>query len=89
MFEIHKPKPKSIVVIRAATGSELSNYEKSKLATVETNAQENKIETISLNGNILPIDPINKEVKLDLGSLAFKQKVTIHPTLRCIAVQCC
>lgn len=76
MIEIRKPSKKPIVVIRAATGNELSNYEKRKLANIEENAQENKIEVIRVNDQRLQIDPINKEVKIDLGGLAFKSKVT-------------
>lgn len=76
MFDVRKPVKKPIVVIRAATGNELSNYEKRKLANIEANAQENKIEVIRLNDQKLQIDPINKEVRIDLGSLAFKSKVT-------------
>jgi hypothetical protein len=76
MFDVRKPKQKPIVVIRAATGHELSNYEKRKLANIEENAQENKIEVIRVNNQVLKIDPLNKEVKIDLGDLAFKQKVT-------------
>ena len=75
MIEIRKPEQKSIVVIRAATGNELSNYEKRKLANIEDNAQENKIEVIKINDQRLQIDPINKEVRIDLGNLAFKNKV--------------
>jgi hypothetical protein len=62
-------------VIRAATGNELSNYEKRKLTNIEDNAQENKIEVIKLNNQRLQIDPLNKEVRIDLGNLAFKNKV--------------
>lgn len=76
MFDVRKPTKKPIVVIRAATGNELSNYEKRKLANIEANAQENKIEVIRVNNQKLQIDPINKEVKIDLGNLAFKSKVT-------------
>lgn len=76
MFDVRKPTKKPIVVIRAATGNELSNYEKHKLANIEDNAQENKIEVIRVNNQRLQIDPINKEVKIDLGNLAFKSKVT-------------
>lgn len=76
MIEIRKPTKKPIVVIRAATGHELSNYEKRKLAGIEEKAQENKIEVISVNGNRIPIDTINKEVKIELGEMAFKTKVT-------------
>lgn len=76
MIEIRKPSHKPIVVIRAATGNELSNYEKRKLANIEDNAQENKIEVIRLNDQKLQVDPLNKEVKIQLGDLAFKTKVT-------------
>ena len=75
MIEIRKPTSKPIVVIRAASGHELSNYEKRKLANIEENAQENKIEVIKVNNQKLQIDPINKEVRIDLGGLAFKSKV--------------
>jgi hypothetical protein len=76
MFDVRKQPQKPVVVIRAATGNELSNYEKRKLATIEEKAQENKIEVIKLNNEILPIDPLNKEVQIVLGDLASKQKVT-------------
>jgi hypothetical protein len=76
MIEIRKPTQKPIVVIRAATGNELSNYEKRKLANIEENAQENKIEVIRVNDQRLQIDPLNNEVRIDLGNLAFKSKVT-------------
>lgn len=76
MIEIRKPVHKPIVVIRAATGNELSNYEKRKLANIEENAQKNKIEIIKVNNQRLPIDPLTKEVNIELGSLAFKSKVS-------------
>jgi ABC-type Zn uptake system ZnuABC Zn-binding protein ZnuA len=78
MFDVRKPKQKPIVVIRSATSCELSNYEKRKLANIEENAQENKIEVISLNvnGNKRKIEPLNKEVNIDLGSLALKASIT-------------
>jgi hypothetical protein len=75
MIDIKKPEQKPIVIIRAATGHELSNYEKRKLANIEDNAQENKIEAIRLNNQRLNIDPLNKEVRIDLGGLAFKSAV--------------
>jgi len=75
MIELRKPTQKPVVVIRAATGNELSNYEKRKLANIEDNAQENKIEIIKVNDQRLAIDPLNKEVRIDLGNLAFKNKV--------------
>jgi predicted metalloprotease with PDZ domain len=76
MFDVRKPNQKPIVVIRTATGNELSNYEKRKLANIEPNAQENKIEVIKVNNQTLQVDPINKEVKIDLGNRAFKNKIT-------------
>ena len=78
MFNVRRPKQKPIVVIRAATGNELSNYEKRKLATIEEKAQENKIESISLSigENKQLITPIDKEVDIKLGSLAAKSTIT-------------
>jgi predicted metalloprotease with PDZ domain len=78
MIEIRKPEQKPVVVIRAATGNELSNYEKQKLANIEENAQENKIEIIKVNDQRLQIDPVNKEVNIKLGNLAFKSSVTAN-----------
>ena len=76
MIEIRKSTQKPIVVIRAATGNELSNYEKRKLANIEDNAQENKIEVIRVNNQRLNIDPRDQEVRIDLGNLAFMNKIT-------------
>ena len=76
MFDVKKPSQKPIVVIRSATGAELSAYEKRKLANVEENAQENVIEVISINGERQYLDPINKEVKINLGTLAAKNEIT-------------
>jgi hypothetical protein len=77
MFEVHKPKQKPIVIIRAATKNELTDYEKRKLANIEANAQENKIEVISVNvdGTKRHVEPLNKEVTIDLGRLATKSIV--------------
>ena len=75
MFEVQKPKQKPIVLIRAATSNELSAYEKHKLANIENNAQENRIEIIRINNQRLQVDPLNKEVKIELGDMAFKHKV--------------
>jgi len=75
MLEIKRPSKKPIVVIRSATGNELSNYEKRKLANIEESAQVNKIEVIKLGETRLPIDPLNKEVRIDLGNLAFKSAI--------------
>lgn len=76
MFEVQKQKQKPVVIIRAATGNELSNYEKRKLANIEDRAQENRIEVIRVNDQRLQVDPLNKEVRIDLGRLAFQHKVT-------------
>lgn len=76
MIEIKRPTQKPIVVIRSATGNELSNYEKRKLAGIEEGAQVNKIEVIKINGKKLPIDIANKEVNIDLGGLADKDTIT-------------
>lgn len=76
MIEIRKPTKKPIVVIRAASGHELSNYEKYKLANIEENAQVNKIEAIRVNNKRVQIDPLTKEVNIELGDMAFKSEVT-------------
>lgn len=78
MFDVRKSEPKPVVVIRAATGQELSDYEKSKLAGIEENAQRNKIESIKVNDKRLPIDTTEKEVNIQLGSLAFKNSVSLE-----------
>jgi hypothetical protein len=78
MFEVNRPAKKPIVVIRAATGNELSNYEKHKLANIEDNAQENKIEVIKVNNQRLQIDTMEKAVNISLGELAFKNKITTN-----------
>jgi hypothetical protein len=75
MFEVQKQKQKPIVIIRAATESELSAYEKHKLANIEERAQENRIEAIRVNGQRLSVDALNKEVRIDLGEMAFQHKV--------------
>jgi len=75
MLEIRRPEKKPVVVIRAASGHELSTYEKRKLSQIDDKAQENKIEVIKLNGKQLQIDAENKEVCIDVGELAFKDAV--------------
>lgn len=85
MIDIRKQnitqKNNSMVVIRAASGHELSNYEKNKLAKIEENAQENKIEVITVNDQRLQIDSANKEVNIELGDLAFKDKISMEDLL--------
>ncbi len=79
MFEIKRPETKPIIVIRAATPKELSNYEKWKLENIEEGAQVNKLETIrvmtpSKKDAFVSID--NKTAKIELGELALKNKIT-------------
>ena len=76
MLEIKKQTNQHIAIIRTASGTELSEYEKNKLAGIEDNAQVNKIEVIKVNGKRLPIDTSKKEVRMELGDLAFKSEVT-------------
>jgi hypothetical protein len=77
MLEINKPiaTQSSTTIIRPATSNELSAYEKAKLANIEDNAQENKIEVIKINNEKLQIDAANKEVNINLGTLAFKNRI--------------
>ena len=79
MIKIQKQQNTPITVVRAASGNELSNYEKSKLATIEENAQQNKIETIKIDGRRAHIDPETKVAtfNLGLGDLAFRN-ITPH-----------
>jgi hypothetical protein len=70
MFDVRKPEQKQIAVVRTACGQELSNYEKQKLASIEEHAQENKIETISVNGKRLQINSDTKSIDIPLGSIA-------------------
>ena len=71
MIEVRKSNQnQNVAVIRAASGHELSNYEKWKLERIEENAQENKLEAVNINGQRLQIE--NKEVNIELGNLASK-----------------
>jgi hypothetical protein len=65
-----------LTVIRAASGNELSNYEKNKLANIEENAQQNKLEAIKVNGKRVTVDPETKTADISLGNMAFKSAVT-------------
>lgn len=76
MIKIQKQQNAPITVIRAASGNELSNYEKNKLATVEEYAQENKIEVIKVNGKRASVDPETKAAQIELGTLAFRSTIT-------------
>ena len=77
MIKIQKQQQNApLTVIRAASGNELTNYEKKKLATIEDNAQQNKIESIKVNGKRAVIDPDTKAAHIELGGLAFKSAIT-------------
>ena len=76
MFDVNKSTQKPAVIIRTASGYELSEYEKNKLAKLDSNAQENKIEIININGKRQQINPETKEVNIELGELAFRNVVT-------------
>jgi hypothetical protein len=74
MIKIQKQQNNPITVVRAASGNELSNYEKKKLASIEENAQQNKIEAIKIDGKRAQIDAETKtaNINLGLGNLAFR-----------------
>ena len=78
MINIQKQQNSPVTVIRAASASELSDYEKNKLASIEDNAQQNKIETIIVDGVKVPVDRETKTAKLNLNlkNLAFKNAIT-------------
>ena len=78
MIKVQKPQQKNnpITVIRAASGNELTNYEKKKLASIEENAQENTIEAIRVNGKRAVVDPETKVAQINLGDLAFRSTVS-------------
>lgn len=75
MIKVQKQQNNPITVIRAASGNELSNYEKQKLASIEEKAQQNKLEAFKVNGTRVPIDPETKTANLKVGDLAFKNTV--------------
>ena len=76
MIKVQKHTNNPISVIRAASASELSEYEKQKLAGIAENAQQNKIESIHVNGNRVPIDATTKAAQITLGDLAFRDAVS-------------
>lgn len=65
-----------VSVIRTASEQELSNYEKNKLAGIEEHAQQNKLESIRINGNRIPVESDTKTANIKVGDLAFKSVVT-------------
>jgi hypothetical protein len=79
MFDVKRPEQKPIVIIRAATAQEFSNYEKHKLANIENGAQVNKIELIELStpsGEKTMASTNEKVAKIELGELSLKDKIT-------------
>jgi hypothetical protein len=76
MIKVQQKQSTPVSVIRAASERELADYEKNKLATIEENAQQNKLEVIRLNGARIPIDPDTKTANIKVGDLAFKSAVT-------------
>lgn len=79
MIKIQKQQSTPLTVVRAATANELSEYEKTKLASVEEKAQQNKIEAIEVDGKRAKINKETKTATVDLGlgNLAFR-KVAKH-----------
>jgi hypothetical protein len=77
MIKVQKqPQSTPLTVIRAASGNELTDYEKKKLAGIEEFAQQNKIDVIKVNGKRMPVDPETKTANINLGAMAFKSTVT-------------
>jgi hypothetical protein len=76
MIKVQKQQDTPNTIIRAASGSELTAYEKSKLAKIEEHAQQNKLEAIKINGTRISIDPNTKTANIKVGDLAFKSTVT-------------
>ena len=76
MIKIQKQQNTQTSVIRSASEQELSKYEKNKLACIEDNAQQNKLEVVRVNGTRVPIDPATKTANIIVGDLAFKSVVT-------------
>ena len=63
-------------IIRTASERELSKYEKNKLAGIEENAQQNRLEAIRVNGDRIQVDSDTKTANIKVGDLAFKSVVT-------------
>ena len=76
MIKIQQQPSATTTIIRAASERELSEYEKNKLATIEEKAQQNKLESIRINGERVPIDSETKTANIKVGNLAFKSVVT-------------
>ena len=76
MIKIQKQEDTPITIVRAATGNELTDYEKKKLASIEEHAQQNKIEAIRINGKRASVDPDTRVAQINVGDLAFKSTVS-------------
>ena len=63
-------------IIRPVSEREMLDHEKRKLASIEENAQQNKLEVIRINGNRVPIDSDTKTANIKVGDLAFKSVIT-------------
>ena len=76
MIKVQQKQTSPTSVIRIASERELSEYEKNKLATIEEQAQKNKLEVIRINGERVPVDVDTKTADIKVGDLAFKSVVT-------------
>ena len=76
MIKIQQQQNTTASVIRPASERELSNYERTKLASIEEQAQQNKLEAVRVNGVRVPIDSETKTANIKVGDLAFKSVVT-------------
>jgi hypothetical protein len=71
MFEVRKPKQKPVVVIRAASYSELAEYERRKPNCIG----ESLFTPIA---GIQRIEPLNTESKATLCNMVFEREVTFE-----------
>ena len=80
MIEVQKQQQNNnyITVIRPASSKELTEYEKNKLDGIEEFAQQNRIETVRVNGKLVPVDKELKTVNIELGDLAFKNVISTN-----------
>lgn len=76
MIKLQRQQETPTTLIRAASAGELSTYERTKLASIEDQAQQNKIENIRLNGAKVTVDAETKTANIKVGDLAFKSTVT-------------
>ena len=76
MIKIQTQETAPVTVIRSASSGELTEYEKKKLAKIEEQAQQNKIEAIRINDKRASIDPKTKVAQINVGDLAFKSAVS-------------